>query len=76
MSETLVLKQVIELRKRGEFTTPSTLESELQVNPFLRCNSPEIQKMIKQRDPANDLEQWIRIIIEDNIISQSIEIWI
>ncbi|MBF0276269.1 MAG: hydroxyacylglutathione hydrolase [SAR324 cluster bacterium] len=49
------LAETIKLRKSGKFTTPSTLESEFQTNPFMRCDSPEIQKTVQNRDPGNDL---------------------
>ena len=37
------------LRTRGVSTVPSTLEEEKQTNPFLRWDSPEIQKTLKGR---------------------------
>ncbi len=36
-------------------TTPTTLDLERQTNPFLRCDSPEIQAAVKSEDPGNDL---------------------
>ncbi len=36
------LARVLEQRRRGEPTVPSTFAEERATNPFLRCNSPEI----------------------------------
>ena len=36
-------EEVRELREKGEPTVPTTLERELETNPFLRPDSPEIQ---------------------------------
>lgn len=49
------LEQVRQLRQSGQFTTPSTLAAEIETNPFLRCDSPELQKSIRQHEPSNDL---------------------
>jgi hydroxyacylglutathione hydrolase len=38
--------EVSALRKRGEMTCPVTLGDELKSNPYLRCDSPEIRKIL------------------------------
>ena len=44
----IALKKKIEsvnlLRKKDKQTLPSTIELELQINPFLRCSEPEVIK--------------------------------
>jgi hydroxyacylglutathione hydrolase len=45
------------LRESGEFSTPSTLRSERETNPFMRCSSPEIRETVKRQDPHNDLTE-------------------
>lgn len=42
-------KRVVELRGRGEPTTPSTIRDERDTNPFMRCDSPEIRKSMSGR---------------------------
>ncbi len=49
------LAEIRRLRQTGAMTTPSTLESETQTNPFMRCDSSEIQETVKRHDPQNDL---------------------
>ncbi|MBF0287350.1 MAG: hydroxyacylglutathione hydrolase [SAR324 cluster bacterium] len=49
------MTQVQEIRSKGGYTTPSTLESEKQTNPFLRCDSTEIQELFKQRKPQKEV---------------------
>ena len=39
----------------GRHTTPTTLALEWETNPFLRCDSKEIQTTVKKKDPGNDL---------------------
>tara|TARA_Y100001970_G_C14166793_1_gene821759 strand:+ start:860 stop:1633 length:774 start_codon:yes stop_codon:yes gene_type:complete len=51
------LTRVKLLRSKGRFTTPTTLEEERETNPFMRCNSSEIQQTIKFKDPKNDLSE-------------------
>jgi len=38
------LKEVTELRKQGRPTLPSTIGTERETNPFLRCDTPAIQR--------------------------------
>ena len=46
--DNIALKKKIEsvnlLRKKDKQTLPSTIELELQINPFLRCSEPEVIK--------------------------------
>ena len=49
------LEETQKLRQAGQFTTPSTLASEWRTNPFMRCDSPEIQKTVQRHEPHNDL---------------------
>ena len=48
------VREVDELRGRGAFTLPTTIELELVTNPFLRAENPEIQENVglKLADPA------------------------
>ena len=41
--------KVIALRKKGIATVPSTLELELNTNPFLRTDIEEVQKLISTK---------------------------
>ena len=47
-NETLrsIAQEVAELRAQGKSTVPSTLARELRVNPFLRCDQPEIRQAV------------------------------
>ena len=36
--------QVVEKRDRNEYTLPSTIEKELNINPFLRSSIEEVRK--------------------------------
>lgn len=49
------LAKVRELRKKGEFSTPSRLSEEWRTNPFMRCGEQEVIARAKKEDPANDL---------------------
>ncbi len=51
------LAEVHTLRNAGRYTTPSTLRSERETNPFMRCSSPEIRERVLQEDPGNDLSE-------------------
>lgn len=50
------LAEVETARKAGEWTTPTTLACELATNPFMRCESAQIQATVKTHDPGNDLQ--------------------
>ena len=55
------IQQVKQLREHNKPTVPSTLEQELTTNPFLRENSPEIQKSIEMTgQPMNKVFRKIR----------------
>ena len=43
------LKEVQMLRKQNQPTLPSSLESELKTNPFLRCHESSVQKMAETK---------------------------
>ena len=49
------LERVREQRAAGEFTTPSLLSEEWNTNPFMRCDSPELQATVRRHEPGNDL---------------------
>ncbi len=49
------MAQVQAIRRNGGYTTPSTLASEKQTNPFLRCDSSEIQALFKKRKPQKEI---------------------
>jgi len=40
------------MRAKGEYTIPSTIGEEKQMNPFLRTESPELRASIRKIDPA------------------------
>jgi hydroxyacylglutathione hydrolase len=42
----------IAMRARGDITLPSSIAMELQINPFLRSNQPEVVRAAKQFDPT------------------------
>ena len=46
----------VKMRSKGEWTVPSTIGDEKQINPFLRTDSPELRASISKIDPkiAND----------------------
>lgn len=44
-------REVLEKRKKGESTVPSTIGEEKSYNPFLRWDSPELIKHLKKRFP-------------------------
>lgn len=43
--------RVVELRRRGLPTVPSTIGEEKATNPFLRWHSPELQASVRRLDP-------------------------
>ena len=45
------------LRSSGKFSTPTTIAEEKKTNPFLRCTSDEIMRVVKLKDPENDLTE-------------------
>ena len=44
------LKAAESSRARGEPTVPSTLALELATNPFVRCETPELQASLRQQN--------------------------
>ena len=48
------LKQIEEMRAKGQPTVPSTMEEEIQTNPFLRADDPAVQETVGMSggDPA------------------------
>ena len=60
------MEHVLEIRARGEFTTPSSIAEEWATNPFMRVDSPTIQARVKQEDPSNDLSptEVLRVVRE------------
>lgn len=46
---------VAKLRIAGKMTCPSTIGEELKTNPFLRCDSPDIRRILKM-ETATDAE--------------------
>lgn len=44
------LKQIEELRAKNEPTVPSTMEEEVQTNPFMRADDPAVQDAIGMKD--------------------------
>jgi hydroxyacylglutathione hydrolase len=57
--------EVSALRKRGEMTCPVTLANELKTNPYLRCDSPEIRKVLGM-EQATDIEVFTEIRTRKN----------
>eukprot|EP01017_Pseudomicrothorax_dubius_P008095 TRINITY_DN12631_c0_g1_i1.p1 TRINITY_DN12631_c0_g1~~TRINITY_DN12631_c0_g1_i1.p1 ORF type:complete len:315 (+),score=47.41 TRINITY_DN12631_c0_g1_i1:61-945(+) len=49
------LKWAREVRSRGDFTIPSTIEEELLTNVFIRCDTPEVMKLMNIEDPIKCL---------------------
>jgi hydroxyacylglutathione hydrolase len=49
------VKEKLATIKGQGVTTPSTLEAERLTNPFFRHDSSEIQAIVKQKEPDNDL---------------------
>lgn len=45
------------LLEKGRFTTPSTVEEELNINPFVRCHIPEVIATVQSKNPTIDPSQ-------------------
>jgi hydroxyacylglutathione hydrolase len=56
---------VAKQRARGEMTCPSTIADELKTNPYLRCDSPEIRKVLGM-EAATDAEVFAEIRTRKN----------
>jgi hydroxyacylglutathione hydrolase len=52
--------EIIETRKAGRSTVPTTLSQELATNPFLRANLPEVKALIGMPD-ASDVQAFAEI---------------
>ncbi len=57
--------QVAAKRARGEMTCPTTIGEELQTNPYLRCDSPEIRKNLNM-EAATDGQVFAEIRTRKN----------
>lgn len=55
--------EVIELRKQGLPSLPTTIELELETNPFFRVDQSEVQKLISEKfnTPKNNKDTFIAI---------------
>ena len=53
------------LRAKGEMTCPTTLGDELKTNPYLRCQSPEIRRVLGMEN-ATDAEVFAEIRTRKN----------
>ena len=51
------IKRVSALRSSGKFSTPTILSEERLTNPFMRCNSAEIQAYIKSKEAHHNLAE-------------------
>ncbi len=47
--------EVKKLREQGKMTCPTTIGEELKTNPYMRCDSPEIRKVLGM-ETATDIE--------------------
>lgn len=52
--------EVRRLREQGKMTCPTTISEELRTNPYLRCDSPEIRKVLGM-ESATDAEVFAEI---------------
>ena len=52
--------EVKQLREQGKMTCPTTIGDELRTNPYLRCNAPEIRKVLGM-ESATDVEVFAEI---------------
>ncbi len=52
-------------RAKGEMTCPSTIGDELKTNPFMRCDSPEIRKLLGL-ETASDAEVFAELRTRKN----------
>ncbi len=52
-------------RARGEMTCPSTIGDELKTNPFMRCDSPGIRKLLNL-ETASDAEVFAELRMRKN----------
>jgi hydroxyacylglutathione hydrolase len=52
--------EVARLREQGKMTCPTTIDQELRTNPYLRCASPEIRKVLGM-ESATDADVFAEI---------------
>lgn len=57
--------EVHALRQRGKMTCPSTIGDELKTNPYMRCDSPEIRKVLGM-EGATDAEVFAELRTRKN----------
>ncbi len=55
------LKQMKEIRDRGQATIPTTLSDQIQLNPFYRTNDPRLRKAIEVSESASPLDVFTRL---------------
>lgn len=60
--------EVKSLRERGKMTCPTTIGEELKTNPYMRCSSPEIRKVLGM-ESANDAEVFAELRTRKNNFS-------
>ena len=51
------LKRIREMRRKGEWSTPSIMAEERQTNPFMRCDAPGIIKTVREQEPGASLDE-------------------
>lgn len=61
------MAKVDKAMKNGEFTTPSTIAEELEINPFMRVQTDSVKAHVAMTHPDNDLspEEVFRIIRDE-----------
>lgn len=52
-------------RERGEMTIPTTIGDELKTNPFMRCDSPEVRKVLGM-ESATDEQVFVELRTRKN----------
>lgn len=50
-------QEIQNLLEKGLFTTPSTVEEELNINPFVRCHIPEVIATVESKNATIDSSQ-------------------
>ena len=51
------IARVLQARRRGECTVPSTIDEERATNPFLRQHSPSLRATLDREFPDRDLSE-------------------
>jgi hydroxyacylglutathione hydrolase len=57
--------EVQALRAQGKMTCPTTIGEELKTNPYMRCDSPEIRKVLGM-EQATDAEVFAELRTRKN----------